>query len=293
MTRYHTIAALIVLALIALLIYSLDRTSWLLAQYELSQPGTLADWIGLSPLTLGVAAALVIEVGAVALVAGDVLALERSKIQRYATAGLFVVLAVQALANLLAGYLRGYASVRSTLEAHGASANAAWWIAGIAWALSSAAVPALIFILSKLAAHVLRLAVDMPQSITAPQPLKRSLFQRLRDRWGRRRSKPSDQRSEGAQERSETPLEPEAPRTAPALLSAPVTAADDRALIEALNAQNKTARPLIVPPSAEAVIPLDRYPCPHCGRALTSGRAVGAAKTNGYCQYCKPERKAS
>lgn len=157
------IAVTIVLALLALLVYSLDRTSWLLAQYELAQPGTLAEWIGLSPLALGVAAALVIEVGAVALVAGDVLALERSAIKRYATAGLAVVLSVQALANLLAGFLRGYASVQATLVASGVQQPTAQAVAGLSWVLSSAAVPALIFILSKLAAHVVRLALSAPQ----------------------------------------------------------------------------------------------------------------------------------
>lgn len=266
-----SIAIVIIVALLALLVYSLDRTSWLLAQYELSQPGTLADWLGLSPLALGVAAALVIEVGAVALVAGDVLALERSKIQRYATAGLAVVLSVQALANLLAGYLRGYASVRTTLQAHGASADAAWYVAGLSWVLSSAAVPALIFILSKLAAHVLRLALSAPRATTA---------------------EPSDQRSEGAQERSVAPMANELPSAAAAALSAAVSGADDQAL-EALSASLEDERSTAQTPSAETVIALRRHPCPHCGRALASGRAVGAAKTNGHCQFCKAERKAA
>lgn len=265
------IAVVIVVALLALLIYSLDRTSWLLAQYELSQPGTLADYLGLSPLALGVAAALVIEVGAVALVAGDVLALERSKIQRYATAGLAVVLSVQALANLLAGYLRGYAGVRDTLQAHGASANAAWYVAGLSWVLSSAAVPALIFILSKLAAHVVRLAVSVPGSAIAEA---------------------SNQRSEGAQERSVPAIDAEPTRSADVSLSAPVSAGGDRAL-EALSAPLEDERSTDQALSGEAVITLDRYPCPHCGRALASGRAVGAAKTNGYCQFCKAERKVA
>lgn len=252
----YTIAGLIILALLALLVYSLDRTSWLLAQYELSQAGTLADWLGLSPLALGVAAALVIEVGAVALVAGDVLALERSAIKRYATAGLVVVLSVQALANLLAGFLRGYASVEQTLITHGASADVAWWVAGLAWLLSSAAVPALIFILSKLAALVVRLGMSASAGVV-PET--------------------SDQRSEDAQERSDPPVATEPPRTAAPMLSAPEIAPADQALVAL---------------SGQAVIALNRYPCPHCRHGLASGRAVGAAKTNGYCQYCKAERRA-
>jgi hypothetical protein len=272
MTRraFITIAVLIFIALLALLVYSLDRTSWLLAQYELSQPGTLADWLGLSPLALGVAAALVIEVGAVALVAGDVLALERSAIKRYATAGLAVVLSVQALANLLAGFLRGYASVQATLLTHGASADAAWYVAGLSWVLSSAAVPALIFILSKLAAHVVRLAMSAPH---AP-PLRPAIS------------------AQKALRSAQLPEEAEPPSSAAVLLSAPLSDADDQPL-EALDAPRMDERSTDEPLSAPAVIALDRYPCPHCGRALASGRAVGAAKTNGYCHYCKAERKAA
>lgn len=251
-TAYSAIAALILLALLSLLIYSLDRTSWLLAQYELSQPDTLAAWLGLSPLALGVAAALVIEVGAVALVAGDVLAIHHSAIKRYATAGLAVVLSVQALANLLAGFLRGWATVDGALAAHDVSAGIAWWVAGLSWVLSSAAVPALIFILSKLAAHVLRLAVSA-------------------------KSAASDQRSEGAQERSGTTVGTDPPIRATGWLTAPLSAFDDRPLD---------------PLSDEAVIPLNRYACPHCFAPLSSGRAVGAAKTNGYCPVCKNQRSA-
>lgn len=256
-----TIAIVIILALLALLLYSLDRTSWLLAQYEVDTPGTLAEWIGLSPLALGVAAALVIEVGAVALVAGDVLALERSAIKRYATAGLAVVLSVQALANLLAGFLRGYASVQATLVASGVEQPTARAVAGLSWVLSSAAVPALIFILSKLAAHVVRLALSAPQ-IAVPAT--------------------SDHRSDGAPERSGSAETIELPDSVAARIGAQPSAAEDQALDAVSGAL-----------SASAVVPLDRYPCPHCGALLASGRAVGAAKTNGYCHHCKTERKVA
>lgn len=174
---YLTIAGLILVALVALLIYSLDRTSWLLAQYELSQPDTLAAWLGLAPLALGVAAALVIEVGAVALVAGDVLASAHPHLKRYAVAGLVVVLAIQALANLLAGFVRGYQAVLATLIMHDADPNVAWLVAGFAWALSSVAVPALIFILSQLAALTMRLALQV--SVSTAQTALQALPKRL------------------------------------------------------------------------------------------------------------------
>lgn len=32
---------------------------------------------------------------------------------------------------------------------------------------------------------------------------------------------------------------------------------------------------------------LPRWPCPRCGAALTSGRAVGASKTNKGCRNCR------
>ncbi len=35
------------------------------------------------------------------------------------------------------------------------------------------------------------------------------------------------------------------------------------------------------------------YPCPHCGSALRSKQAVGAAVKNGYCPACKAVRKAA
>lgn len=93
-------------------------------------------------------------------------------------------------------------------------------------------------------------------------------------------AEPKRQRSEGAQERSGATIEAEPPSTAADSLSAHPSASDDQALAAPLGGDRS------------AVMPLDRYPCPHCGAALASGRAVGAAKTNGYCQYCKAERKA-
>jgi hypothetical protein len=272
-----SIAIVIIVALLALLVYSLDRTSWLLAQYELSQPGTLADWLGLSPLALGVAAALVIEVGAVALVAGDVLALERSKIQRYATAGLAVVLSVQALANLLAGYLRGYASVRTTLQAHGASADAAWYVAGLSWVLSSAAVPALIFILSKLAAHVLRLALSAGSSKSSNES-----------------SKITPAASANSVATFATPAQ--APQDSPG-----TTAESDQYLFIDKDTGSRTAV-LVAPVPSEPQAPpsnslvgasddqATRYECPWCRSELASKQAKGSAARYGCENVACPGR---
>jgi len=166
---YIGTACIIFIALVALLVYSLDRTSWLLAQYEISQPDTLAHWLGLSPLALGTSSALVIEVGLIALVAGEVLASAHPEIKRYALAGLLIGLAVQAVANLIAGYLRGYQAVYDDLVTHQVSDNLSWYVAGLSWLLSSLAVPGLIFILSRLAALTIRLAVERPLEATGTQ----------------------------------------------------------------------------------------------------------------------------
>lgn len=269
---YFTIATLILAALLALLIYSLDRTSWLLAQYELGQVGTLASELGLSPLALGVAAALVIEIGAVALVAGDVLATEHPEVKRYASAGLAVVLAVQALANLLAGFVRGYQAVLSTLTTHDASAGIAWWVAGASWLLSSIAVPALIFVLSKLAALTLRLALDMPLAV----PSARSLIAR--------------RALEALQKRLRRTEAPDVGKDVAATPGASSQALPDQPLERALT----TTQPEQAP-QGDALEPAsaDRYSCDYCGAALKSKQAVGAMRTNGYCPSCKHERKAA
>jgi len=284
MTRrlYLSISVLIDIALLALLIYSLDRTSWLLAQYELSQPDTLAAALGLAPLTLGVAAALVIEVGAVALVAGDVLALAHTEIKRYATVGLIVVLAVQALANLLAGFLRGYQAVLDTLVAHGANDSVAHGVAGFAWVLSSSAVPALIFVLSKLAALTLRLALEVPVEVSSARkrPAWRPL-QALQERL-------SALKGRLGHEDAPRPVAPDVER---------IDKASAQALEVLLSAPAEQVQPLnghAEPGVALALVePSAPYECPHCNRPLKSKQARGAAVANGFCPGCKAERRAA
>lgn len=301
---YYSIAALILIALTFLLIYSLDRTSWLLTQYELNQADTLAAWLGLSPLALGSTSALVIEVGLIALMAGEVLSSAHPDIKRYAIGGLIVGLAVQALANLLAGYLRGFQAVLDTLIAHGANANFAWYVAGLAWFLSSVSVPALIFILSRLAALVIRLGLSAP--IAADK-----------------------QRSEPLPERSSATEQIEVPRDVaaiPALTTEPpdetdlisreefdnlltqLRAMDDprkrldedtlalqkmlldealepQAPMTMLDLERLTAD--VLPGDALAIANGHRYECPHCGAPVKNKQALGAAHKNGYCLNCK------
>ena len=269
---YYAIASVIFVALTFLLVYSLDRTSWLLTQYELNQADTLAAWIGLSPLALGSTSALVIEVGLVALMAGEVLSSAHPDIKRYAIGGLIVGLAVQALANLLAGYLRGFQAVLDILKAHGANVDLAWYVAGLAWFLSSISVPALIFILSRLASLVIRLAINAPTA-KPERPL------------------------EALPERSTSMKQHDAPKDAPAfpaLIQEEQEAFIARLLDEALAPpQAMTMRDLetltadVLPSDALAISNGHRYPCPHCGAPVKNKQALGAAHKNGYCLNCK------
>jgi len=283
---YIGTACIIFIALVALLVYSLDRTSWLLAQYELSQPDTLAHWLGLSPLALGTSSALVIEVGLIALVAGEVLASAHPEIKRYALAGLLIGLAVQAVANLIAGYLRGYQAVYDDLVTHQVSANLSWYVAGLSWLLSSLAVPGLIFILSRLAALTIRLAVERPDTTTklALEPLQE------RSEPTKPPIVPSDAPLTPALDQSADEVAP--PFTLADLLMTPLET--EQFFDEVLEPKRKMTMAdlealtdVVLPGESQAVINGHRYECPHCGAPVKSKQARGAAVKNGYCLTCK------
>lgn len=124
------------LSLIALLGYSLERTAWLFARFE-------------TDTVLPVAAAVVVEIAAVALLvgAGAIAQLDRPA-RAWANRALGAVLSVQALANLSAGYLRGGHATLALFA--GDNPNASYAVAAALWLSVNLAVPALIFFLSKL-----------------------------------------------------------------------------------------------------------------------------------------------
>lgn len=123
------------LALLALLAYSLERSAWLFGLFE--------QWS-----ILAVAAAVVVELAAVALIVGaGALAHIDPLTRAWANRALLAVLSVQALANLSAGYLRGGAR---TLALFGGSERAAYAVAAALWLVTNLAVPGLILCLSKL-----------------------------------------------------------------------------------------------------------------------------------------------
>jgi hypothetical protein len=185
-TRARVTTMLIVLGLATMLAYSLDRTGWLLSLYERNIPDTPAAWLGIPAHWLGFAAAIVVEIGAVALVAAESLMIGDPVLRRWASAGLVIVVTVQAAANLLAGYIRGFWAphVLLTLQPTG---TAAWWgalvVALLAWLIANAAAPALIFILSKALARVLPAAITQHAN-GRPRELRglvRRLVRTLRD----------------------------------------------------------------------------------------------------------------
>lgn len=126
--------AAVSLALICLLLYSIERTAWLFDQFE--------TWT-----EAAYAAAIVVELAAVALIVGaSALAHLDKSARAWANRALLAVLSVGALANLSAGYLRGGAAV---LDAFGGDTSA-YAVAASLWAVTNLAVPGLILCLSKL-----------------------------------------------------------------------------------------------------------------------------------------------
>lgn len=128
-----------VVALLLLLAYSLERTVWLFALFEESKE-------------LAVAAAVVVELAAVALLAGaGTIAGLDQRARAWANRALLAVLSVQALANLSAGYLRGGHKTLWTLGGDWA----AYAVALVLWLVANLAVPGLVLCLSKLLEQML------------------------------------------------------------------------------------------------------------------------------------------
>jgi hypothetical protein len=145
------------MALIALLAYSLERTAWLFGLYEQH------DQIAL-------AAALVVELAAVALIVGAApLALLAPEARAWSNRALLAVLSTQALANLSAGFLRGG---QQTLELFGQPDDiAAYMVAATLWLVTNLAIPALVLCLSKLLEHLLAALASQPSASQPDRPL--------------------------------------------------------------------------------------------------------------------------
>lgn len=170
-TTLLIITGIIGAALLALLAYSIERTAWLLSLYEVAND---------SGTNLALMAALVAELGAVALIVaeGAMSLLDHytaRQLSRWAHFGLVVVLALQSAAGLIAGYVRGGARLLDTLGAGDSLAR--FGVTAVALLLSNLAVPALILALSKIAALLVGRLVALPRS-ASPR-----WYDRLRDWW--------------------------------------------------------------------------------------------------------------
>ncbi|MEN9937933.1 MAG: hypothetical protein RLZZ387_4512 [Chloroflexota bacterium] len=233
------------LAIVALLAYSLDRTAWLFRLYESGQPHAEA---------LGLAAAIVIELAAVALIAGegvaesltDDLQLQRT-LRAWAGRGLAAVLGVQIVANLVAGYLRGGHALLNLLG----EGWAALLIASISWLLANALIPALIFILAKIEAHLLRLALAEPRVL----------------------------------ERGATGEQPSTVCDGPIVSYARPA---EVAVVQSgfLSLESSAEAPQVFLATRRAARSAG-YTCPGCGAELSLGQ-YGSAVRRGYCRTCKP-----
>lgn len=138
------------IALVCLLIYSFERTSWIFGLFEAWNYAAYA-------------AAGVVEVAAVALLIGAAAWGQLDKERRlWASIALQVVLSIQALANLTAGYLHGGSATLNLLktDSTGAGYWAAYVVASALWLVVNLAVPMLILCLSKLLEGLISLYIS-------------------------------------------------------------------------------------------------------------------------------------
>ena len=206
----YTITGIIGAAPLALLAYSIERSAWFLSLYELPTD---------EGKQLALLAALVAEAGAVALIVaeGSLSLIDRrtaTSIRHWASGGLVVMLALQAVAGLIAGYVRGGARMLDTLGDGQPTARFA--VAAVALLLGNLAVPALILALSKIASLL------VAQIVSLPAPAGPPWYERLRTRWQRpaptvawaRPSEPAVFQSDGfTTQSSQTTLEEMLPET--------------------------------------------------------------------------------
>ena len=154
-------------ALVLLLVYSFERTSWIFGLFEQWQIAAYA-------------AAGVVEVAAVALLIGAAAWGQLDKERRlWASVALQVVLSIQALANLTAGYLHGGYATLNLLrtDAQGKGYWAAYVVASALWLVVNLAVPMLILCLSKLLEGLISLYIATEPAIGATIKIKPALAQ--------------------------------------------------------------------------------------------------------------------
>jgi hypothetical protein len=165
------------LFLLPVLAFSLERTAWVMILVEGGIRGgvELKDVKGVLGFTLhdlGVLAASVIEGAVVGLIAvRSVVDSDAHPVGKLALRGLRVVLSLQVMSNLFAGFLRGAAETDALIRQAGEGfgwdmQGSVWGIAlrlvwgSLVWLLPNAAVPWLSYILAKALATMIQLTVN-------------------------------------------------------------------------------------------------------------------------------------
>lgn len=131
--------AFIALADLVLMIFSTDRTAWLIGLFESGQ----------YKIQFGYAGAIIIELCAVAFIVAEVLISHRSRLIWYIRVGLISILALQAMANGIKGWQNGAAALAELFGSKDSD------LARATWAIVNGLIPGLIWLLSKLLAGFL------------------------------------------------------------------------------------------------------------------------------------------
>lgn len=244
-------------ALVALLAYSIERSAWLLSLYE----AVAVEGENTSGPALAMAAALVAELGAIALIVGEAaIGLVGNKdtakrLARWAGFGLLLVLSLQSVAGLVAGYTRG--GDRMLAELGAGSNRARFWVAAVALLLGNLTVPGLILALSKIAAILVGQLVLLPAASGATIPLAMPSYAYARP--------------------AEIPIATRICATCGASQAGEVC--DKCGMVE-----------MPEMPIAEG-IKCPAYACPQCHQELTPAQ-YGAAKRWGACKTCRTNKGA-
>lgn len=164
-------------AILILMLFSIDRTAWALALFETGRQFKTQR---------SVAGSLVVELAAVAFIIAK--SINVAEIRRLATVGLVGVLIVLTLANLMGSWVHGWNTLRATMP----DSRPALAVSVLAWASINALIPGGIYLLSEIEALLVRYLLAMyaeertalpetvPQSAPAPATVPSSAPQAVR-----------------------------------------------------------------------------------------------------------------
>lgn len=136
-------------AILALMVFSLDRSAWAFGMFETGRPHQSEK---------GLAAALVVELLVIACIVAKAVTVR--EIRAYATMGLIGGLVVTTLPNLWAGWVWGWDAARATMP----DSKAAFAVSALAWAVINAAIPSGIYLLSEIEAMLVRVLLNIVAS---------------------------------------------------------------------------------------------------------------------------------